>query len=480
MQKINEKITKKILPLVLIALIGLNIGLAVGAADNQLLDPDDPNNYVSSFLKMTGNYTIDDLILESLMTKSAISSRDNFLGMDAAGDYVFSFDFGINSITDDLAENTVSEYTVESGMTGEEVESRYILSNDMNFEIQNLTDIGSGDTFLYNPTTALTVAEAPYLWIDNIYSAATSSNTTIIVKQGSTSTTILNELIPSGSEVWYDLSQDFTPTTIDNITISNSIIDRGVYLYDLDGDKTVSDTRYLTTYVDTDSSAPYTVAEITGLESTFDREVNIDCHHVVTTWGNQDILELKLHEKIVAIEDLIDDVGDIKDYAVTTARVTNALPLDAFQVAKQMCEDIEDKTTTVRDFAIDLESSTITSSKVVIDDPSDAFDDEFSLAAWWQWFKQNTENCWDITKAAAAAILHGETNGEWGVDVTAEILDAQGEINNAPTCLQSISDAMYKAIGWYLNYAFVTIPATAALGILSLIGVIVIAKKVTG
>lgn len=487
MLKTNKQTLKKILPIVLLGILGLNITIAVGA-DDQLLDPSDPNNYINSYLKMTGNYTIDDLTLAEIYGKGAfysIMQRDNFLCINEDGDFVFSFDFSNSGITDDLEENSISEYSQAKGLEGIEVKSKYIFSDDMNYLVENLTDIDAGETYLYNPTSAFTTASYPYLYIPNLYSATTAANTTIIVKQGATSTTILNEQLPTGSEFWYDLTEEFTPTTADNITISNSIIDSGVFIYSLDSNKVLKDTRYLTIYVGGDlveASAKNVPTNqgpgpLLALASTYDRVSDIDCYHTTTSWGNQEILETGVLDRINLVDDLIDSIDDIKDYAISTAKIVNNLPSQAFEVAKEFCNAAVKKTTQIRDFCISMEGKTISSSKVTIDDPSDAFDKEGSEMNWWQWFKQNTKNCWDITKAGVAAILHGDSQAEWGVDVYTSIVDAQGEIEEAPTCLQSISNAMYKGIVWYMKYWKITVPITIAIGVLGLVGLALWAGK---
>jgi len=237
----------KILPFFVLALVVVPITLA--AADNGLLDPDDPNTYSTGSLLFTGNYTISsNTMLAKGLSKSAMLS-DNFLGINSAGDYVYGFEISISSMTDDLEEIDIVEVVDLVGIQGVDCPNEYIFADDMLFLVENLTRIETGEIYFYEPTSAFAVASYPFLWVPNLYSATTGTNSTIIVNDGTSNTTLLNDWVTIGSEFWYDLSEDTTATTVVNVTIAGSIIDDGVFIFGLGALQDFKDTRNTNIYV---------------------------------------------------------------------------------------------------------------------------------------------------------------------------------------------------------------------------------------
>jgi len=196
-------------------------------------------------------------------------------------------------------------------------------------------------------------------------------------------------------------------------------------------------------------------------------------YHRITGWGSRTDLEDALLAAIDAIEALIDDPDDIIDYAVTTCKSICSIPEKVQSVAKSFAVEVAGATTNLRDYANRLADKTFTASKVIVDDP----DDKPTEMTFWEWFKTNNRNVFDITKAALAGIVHGKTTVEWGIDLAVAVSDAQGRIDNAPTILNSISEAMYKSIVWAAKNWYWIVIGGAISGVIVTLLVLAIRKR---
>jgi hypothetical protein len=447
---------------VIFMLVSTAGGFALAVQGASELTSYDVLNYPTVSLLLEGNYTVASTSVMKTDWKA-----DNFLGMSSEGDPVFSFSSVIKSITDDTEEFTLAENWDMYAIPNRNYFVQAMFASDQSNLVENGTDIESGETFFYG--TEFTSASYPFLWVSGIHSPIVGTNTTITVKDGATSVTLLNTWITKQSEFWFDLTASASAcTTPDNITISNAAIDGSVRIFNVGGSRELKDGRHITNYVggqlydgSATQSAVYGAGSIDAIVSQgVSKIVNLPTQlkppgqqrvrHRITGWGSRAELEDALLEAIAQLQGILAD--DIQSYKLASAEIVNTISPPVHEVCKTFAVDIAGKTSTLQDFTEGLEDTSISGSVIVADNPADKPNSVFSSA--WSWIKENAEKLIDNTKSAIASIVHGKSSGEWGADMTAEITDANGQIDRSPTVLNSLSEKLFEVMNfmqrnWY-------------------------------
>lgn len=438
-------------------------GFVMAAQGASELSSDDILNYPTVSLFIEGNYTVSSTSIAS----KGYQKLDNFLGMSETGDPVFSFNIGINSVTDDTDELGIAEdwdmYSIDN--------DNYYLSDlfvdDQSNLVENSTTIESGQTFFYG--TEWTASSYPFLWVSGIHSPVVGTNTTIIIADGASTVTVLNSWITQKSEYWFDLTASASAlTSPDNVTIANGAISGSVRIFNIGGSRELKDGRHITNYVggtsyagsattstvlgagDLDDIIAKGITPLVSIPTQLKPIATQRVQHRITGWGSRQQLEAQLEEAIALMHKILAD--DIQSYKITTAQIINAIPPKVHEVCKSFAVEVAGRTSTLNDFTEGLEDTSITGSVIIADNPADkplAF-----IGNAWSWIKENAEKIIDNTKSAIASIVHGKSSGEWGATMTDEITDSNGQIDESPTVLNTLSDKVFQAINfmqrnWY-------------------------------